>query len=752
MRKRNVFVFSILIFVSLLVFLFFHGPALKIDNFVTQVFYILNKDSVRAEEIVVVEIDDATLSQIKEQWPFRRAQYAKALNILNEGKPKVVGFDIVFSGEGFSFQDDEAFTQALKDFKGQVVLAYFFTKHKTPIYPELEFRKNAITGFINVATDKDGVVRRARSYFSSADFFDFSWAVKISSAFLGATPKEANNYILLNKKKIPLQRAGISHINYFLAPEDITTISFKDLTSRNFPSDLFFNKIVLISPTLDIAHDIHSTPLGSIPGIFIQANVIADILRGKFLQSVPFVVDLAIFALTLVFMIFVLRGFTFLRRIFISLGALIFLFWLAIILRSYGWIFCYGRVAVGSLSFIILGNIYTYSDFLVAISKIKNKTMLDPLTKLYNLRYFFERLNFELRSISRKKVYLLIIKLEGFQFLSRGANIETLRGLWAELDSFLFSLSKLWARYGPEVIVGELRSVSDASKLKNWLGAFAVRKKIKAKLGYIQITPKINVENSLVFLIEKLEASQEDIVEFRSDDPGLSLQKKKKSEDFLSGLYSDTEEKNRELLATISNLKTEEKKTIEAYIALMESLVVALESKDHYTQGHTKRVSEYALKLVDKLGLSAEEKDIVRKGAILHDLGKIGIPDAILHKKSGLTDEEFEVIKSHEILSAKILEPIKDFKEVIPCVLYHHESFDGTGYPDGIAGELIPLGARIIAVADIFDALTTGRDYKKAFSIKEAVAELRNIKGKKLDPVLVDKFIEVLKETQVFSE
>ena len=135
---------------------------------------------------------------------------------------------------------------------------------------------------------------------------------------------------------------------------------------------------------------------------------------------------------------------------------------------------------------------------------------------------------------------------------------------------------------------------------------------------------------------------------------------------------------------------------------------------------------------------------------MLHDLGKIGISDSILHKHGQLSDEEFKVIKEHEIISAKILEPISDFKDIIPYVLYHHESYDGSGYPHGLAADFIPLGARILAVADVFDALTTGRDYKAALTTTDAVSELERMKGKKLDPVLVDNFVQALIEFHLF--
>jgi putative nucleotidyltransferase with HDIG domain len=301
-------------------------------------------------------------------------------------------------------------------------------------------------------------------------------------------------------------------------------------------------------------------------------------------------------------------------------------------------------------------------------------------------------------------------------------------------------------------VVGVLRNKEDAKTIKAGLEEILFEKqiKIKIKLGILELEPNTDLRHILHFLIESLGKSHEETVFFIKDQLPLQTYGKMKPDSSLSSLYLDAEEKNIELLRFVKELKEAEKKTEEAYFQLISSLIAALESKDPYTKGHSQRVCDYAFMLAVNLNLSEEEKEVIRKAALLHDLGKIGIPDSILHKKGKLTEEEFSVIKEHEIFSAKILEPIKEFKDVIPSILHHHENFDGSGYPHGLAADFIPLGARIIAISDIFDALTTGRDYKYAMSIAEAVKELNNIKGKKLDPHLVDSFIEALKELNLF--
>jgi putative nucleotidyltransferase with HDIG domain len=138
--------------------------------------------------------------------------------------------------------------------------------------------------------------------------------------------------------------------------------------------------------------------------------------------------------------------------------------------------------------------------------------------------------------------------------------------------------------------------------------------------------------------------------------------------------------------------------------------------------------------------------ELLRKAALLHDLGKIGMPDSILHKQGRLTEEEFNVVRMHEIVGVKILEPLKEFKEILPWILHHHERWDGKGYPHGLGGNNIPMAAQIISLADVFDALTTGRDYKKAFPVEEARQEILNSRGTQFNPALVDIFLEIIKE------
>ena len=178
-------------------------------------------------------------------------------------------------------------------------------------------------------------------------------------------------------------------------------------------------------------------------------------------------------------------------------------------------------------------------------------------------------------------------------------------------------------------------------------------------------------------------------------------------------------------------------------IGLVRSLVSAIEAKDSYTRGHSERVTRYAIMIAKLMQLNREQRHRLRWAAILHDVGKIGISDKVLNKKGPLTDEEFGLIKQHPKKGYDILKPVEQISYVLPVVLHHHERYDGKGYPEGLIGDAIPLEARIIAVADTFDAITSTRAYRSRRTGYEAMEIIDKVSGTQLDPKVVDAFIRV---------
>lgn len=178
----------------------------------------------------------------------------------------------------------------------------------------------------------------------------------------------------------------------------------------------------------------------------------------------------------------------------------------------------------------------------------------------------------------------------------------------------------------------------------------------------------------------------------------------------------------------------------------IRALADALDAKCDYTAGHSLRVSRIAVVIGKKLDLDDDHLRDIELGGILHDIGKIGVPESILWKPDKLTDEEKEIMARHPVKSAQIIGELKGLKRAREYVKHHHEYFDGSGYPDGLSGEAIPIGARLIMVSDAYDAMTTDRPYRKSIGHDNAINELKRMAGKQFDPAVVDALLELVKE------
>ncbi|MGA3293702.1 MAG: HD domain-containing phosphohydrolase [Candidatus Acidiferrales bacterium] len=188
----------------------------------------------------------------------------------------------------------------------------------------------------------------------------------------------------------------------------------------------------------------------------------------------------------------------------------------------------------------------------------------------------------------------------------------------------------------------------------------------------------------------------------------------------------------------VDRLKEAAEKNRELFLGSIRMLAAAIDEKDPYTRGHSGRVAKYSIIIGDGLGLSAEDLDRLRIAALLHDVGKIGVDDRVLKKPGKLTDEEFELMKQHTVKGANIMRPVSQMKDMLPGIELHHERMDGQGYPYGLSGEQIPIMARIIAVADTFDAITTNRPYQSAMDLEYAIERIRSLTVTRFDPQVVN--------------
>ena len=195
-------------------------------------------------------------------------------------------------------------------------------------------------------------------------------------------------------------------------------------------------------------------------------------------------------------------------------------------------------------------------------------------------------------------------------------------------------------------------------------------------------------------------------------------------------------------------LKTE--KLSHAYIQIVQALAASVDAKDRYTHGHSSRVAEYSREIARRAGFSRTEQDDIYMTGLLHDVGKIGISDAIINKPAKLTDEEYAVIKTHPAVGAEILKKITDLPWLTVGARWHHERYDGRGYPDGLAGEAIPEIARIIAVADTYDAMTSNRSYRGSMPQERVRAEIERCRGSQFDPAFADIMLKMIDEDKEY--
>jgi len=201
-----------------------------------------------------------------------------------------------------------------------------------------------------------------------------------------------------------------------------------------------------------------------------------------------------------------------------------------------------------------------------------------------------------------------------------------------------------------------------------------------------------------------------------------------------------------EIKGYIQRLQKAAEENKQMFMGAVSSLAAAIDAKDPYTRGHSERVSNFAEKIAAELGLPERDVEVVRISALMHDVGKIGIEDKILGKEGPLTDEEYEIMKTHPVKGAVIMEQVPQLKEMIPGMKYHHENVNGTGYPEGLRGDEIPLTAKIVSVADCFDAMTTNRPYQKAMDIGYVLERMRSFVGKKFDREVVEALIKAYEE------
>ena len=396
--------------------------------------------------------------------------------------------------------------------------------------------------------------------------------------------------------------------------------------------------------------------------------------------------------------------------------------------------------------------------------QIRLQAKTDGLTKLLNHRSFLESYQEEVMRANRtqKPFSILMIDVDNFKSINDSYGHQHGDKILSELAQCLKDNTRgidVVARYGGDEFICLL---PEAAQDQGLLVANRIMKKMRERFkeGEVSISMGLatyfyHTDDSAMLLrladqamyLAKYKGGDQIFAFDHSDTQDLRAWNKKVFETFFVmktlSRFDDGREVASDLTEQLKKMLSADSSPRSLY-EVVTSLSSALDARDHYTNGHSERVIEYAKQIAAELGMSMQQQEELVYLCLLHDIGKIGIPDHILNKPGKLTKEEFEIMKRHAEIGERIISPLEALKNLKPLIRHHQEYYDGKGYPDSLSGEAIPIACRILSVVDTFDAMTTDRPYRKALPIESAMAELRRCAGTQFDPAIVDKFISIL--------
>ncbi len=388
-----------------------------------------------------------------------------------------------------------------------------------------------------------------------------------------------------------------------------------------------------------------------------------------------------------------------------------------------------------------------------ANERLQKLALIDSHTGIYNHLYLVKSIDLEFNRAKRFQTSLSVLMLDIDYFKSINDVYGHLFGdlILKQLATLIASVVRQYdivARFGGEEFTVLLPQTDKQNAL---VLAERILEKVRLyNFGDKHQEVKVKISLGLACYPQDYVINAMDLIEHAD----IALTRAKESGgnriSVLDESHKSLEEENGDRFTTVEVLKEKinklTKRTNQSVIESVFAFAKAISLKDHYTGEHVEKTVKYAEAIGRELGLSKEDLDRINQASMLHDLGKIGIPETILHKNGTLSEQEYSEIKRHPQIGIEILSNIQYFHGVIPFILYHHERWDGKGYPSGLKGEEIPLGARVVAIADVFEALTSDRPYRKAYSSAEAVELICQDSGTKFDPNTVNAFVKVFGE------
>jgi diguanylate cyclase (GGDEF)-like protein len=375
-------------------------------------------------------------------------------------------------------------------------------------------------------------------------------------------------------------------------------------------------------------------------------------------------------------------------------------------------------------------------------ARAQSEALSDSLTKLYNHRYFCKALTEQMERAGTSELSLLLVDLDLFKLYNDlYGHLEGDKALEivASILVRLVGQKGIVCRYGGE----EFTIILPFHDSKR---AFDMAEKIRLEIhktffNMTDVTQRFLTASIGVCTYPQAAPNAEELLN-RAD---LAMYTAKNQGKNQTVIYTPRVVSSLEVYGSEANIKPD-------YAATIYALTAAIDAKDHYTFGHSQRVAEYATMLASALDLDRSHVEIIREAALLHDVGKIGIPENILMKSGKLSDEEYEIVQKHVEMSLTIIKYLPSLNHTVPAVLGHHERWDGKGYPRGTRGENIPLTARCLAIVDAFDAMTSNRPYRGALNVEFALNEIKNNTGSQFDPLMAPLFIQLVRNGAIKVE
>jgi putative nucleotidyltransferase with HDIG domain len=750
------------------------------QNLIARTAYSFFYKNYKEPNIVVIELDDASLDSEHLKWPWPRKRFAELIDKISSLNPSVIALDIAFIGKsGYGAKDDTSLSMAIEN-TGNVVLASYISQEGKRIEPLDSISVSAkAVGFVNKLQDSRNIIRYARAVTLHDGKFDYSFEAKIAAIYKNVPLDNiavSNRHLIIGTKNTPLDFDGTYPIKYTYKPKNFQTISVKDIFSDNYAASIIKNKIALFGLTAISLHDIHLTPFGSIPGVIVSANTLANMISGNNLRPLGPAV-LFVFYLFLGF-IALYAGYKYSKLFsFLIVNIFVFLVYLfaVIMFKQNINVDIFGAISILYMLWVCT-KIYGYGKQYFHRIKLLNSLAIDEKTGIYNLYYLLVRMQQYIDSAKNREdnPAIIVFRFQDNAFESVAADedfksrafsyaISVIKDSTIRCNAIIAKVSDLeLAVIVSKMAKDRLKSLAETiytrlnnkeivyphKNIKHVISVSAgachgkdVSRKSARFLLYVAQNMADKASSADGKNIRVYEQQQDSIPFLAEDTKDIADESR-----LMDFILDDVKRKNTLLQDEIAGLNLKIKKLLGSNFDIILSLVRALEQKDIYTAGHSERVADYSVRMAKKLGLNEGAVETIKRAALLHDIGKISISDELLHKKEGLTRDDRNIIQRHEIESVRILEPVEFLKDTLPLILHHHEHFDGSGYPHGLAGERIPLGARIIVIADSFDAMTSGRGYNKPLSTQEAVAALKKGSGSQFDPGLIDRFIEVISD------